>query len=351
MTTTQMLPLPGFRSEKHDIGGARLHAWIGGDPQGPPVVLWHGFLATSYAWHKVAPRLAEAGLSVLVPDLLGFGDSAKPEGVRGYDARAIADQTRELVRALHFGEGKPLVLAAHDMGAPPALLWAADHPVEIASLLYIEAPVMLSSVLQGVLAYTPEAMKEGSMWWWILPLAPGVAERLVVGHERAFLEWFYDKATATRSSIEPSTVDEYLRTFAGQEGVLGAMGVYRAAFASIAQTEPLTKAKIRQPVIAIGGVKGLGANVGTMVKLVAENVEPVTLEDCGHFVPEESPDAIVQRVLKICPQNAALTTAGDATNAEHDCGTEDRAEGPERSNQPNRAGPGKAPRSATGDVR
>jgi pimeloyl-ACP methyl ester carboxylesterase len=137
------------------------------------------------------------------------------------------------------------------------------------------------------------------MWWWILPLAPGVAERLVVGHERAFLEWFYDKATATRSSIEPSTVDEYLRTFAGKEGVLGAMGVYRAAFASIAQTEPLTKAKIRQPVIAIGGVKGLGANVGTMVKLVAENVEAVTLEDCGHFVPEESPDEIVQRVLKI----------------------------------------------------
>jgi pimeloyl-ACP methyl ester carboxylesterase len=185
------------------------------------------------------------------------------------------------------------------MGAPPALLWAADHPAEIASLLYIEAPVMLSSVLQRIIAYTPEAMQDGSMWWWILPLAPGVAERLVVGHERAFLEWFYDKDTATRSSIEPSTVDEYLRTFAGQEGVLGAMGVYRAAFATIAQTEPLTKAKIRQPVIAIGGVKGLGANVGTMVKLVAENVEAVKLEDCGHFVPEESPDEIVQRVLKI----------------------------------------------------
>jgi len=115
----------------------------------------------------------------------------------------------------------------------------------------------------------------------------------------AFLEWFYDKATITRSSIEPSTVDEYLRTFAGREGVLGAMGVYRAAFASTEQTEPLTKARIRQPVIAIGGKKGLGANVGTMVKLVAENVEAVTLEDCGHFVPEESPDEIVQRVLRI----------------------------------------------------
>jgi pimeloyl-ACP methyl ester carboxylesterase len=262
-------------------------------------VLWHGFLSTSYAWHRVAPRLAEAGLAVLVPDLLGFGDSAKPEGVRGYDARALSEQARELVRLLDFGKGKPLVLAAHDMGAAPALLWAADHPEEVASLLYIEAPVMLSSVLQSVFAYTVEAMKEGSMWWWILPLAPGVAERLVVGHERAFLEWFYDRATMTRSSIGSSTVDEYLRTFAGREGVLGAMGVYRAAFTSIEQTEPLTRAKIRQPVIAIRGVKGLGTKVGTMAKLVAENVETVTLKNCGHFVPEESPDEIVHRVLTI----------------------------------------------------
>jgi pimeloyl-ACP methyl ester carboxylesterase len=299
MTTTQIATLAGFRSQMRDVRGARIHSWMGGDPEGPPVVLLHGFLATSYSWHKVAPRLAEAGLSVLVPDLLGFGDSAKPEGVTGYDARAIAQQTRELVRLLDFGKGKPLVLAAHDMGAPSALLWAADHPAEIAALLYIEAPVMLSSVLQRVFAYTPEAMKEGSMWWWILPLAPGIPERLVVGHERAFLEWFYDKATMTRSSIEPSTVDEYVRTFAGREGVLGAMGVYRAAFASVDQTEPLTTAKIRQPVIAIGGVKGLGAKVGAMVKLVAENVVEVTLSDCGHFVPEESPEEIVGRVLKM----------------------------------------------------
>jgi pimeloyl-ACP methyl ester carboxylesterase len=44
-------------------------------------------------------------------------------------------------------------------------------------------------------------------------------------------------------------------------------------------------------------VKGLGEKVGTMVKLVAENVEEVRLENCGHFVPEEAPDEIVRRVL------------------------------------------------------
>ena len=85
----------------------------------------------------------------------------------------------------------------------------------------------------------------------------------------------------------------------GREGVLGALGVYRAAFASIAQTEPLTKDKIRTPVVAIGGDRGLGAKVGEMVRRVAFEVEAQTIPDCGHFVPEESPDTVVRNVLAV----------------------------------------------------
>jgi pimeloyl-ACP methyl ester carboxylesterase len=228
-----------FTSAVAEVGGLRLHYRVGGDPDGPPVLLWHGFLSTGYAWRKVMPSLADAGFAVLAPDMRGYGDSDKPAGTEGYDARALAKEFRLLVRQIGFGGGKPLVLAAHDMGAPPALLWAADHPEEVAGLLYVEAPVMLSAVLTKVIAYTPEAMREGSMWWWILPLAPDVPERLVVGNERAFLTWFYDKATAHRDAITSADVDEVLRTFAGREGVMGAMGVYRASFISITQTEPL----------------------------------------------------------------------------------------------------------------
>ena len=290
--------IDGFRSETVTIDGVRLHYWIGGDPKAQPVVLWHGFLSTGYAWHKVAPALAAAGLAVLIPDMRGFGDSDKPEGNHGYNNRALSEECRALVREIGFGGGRPLILAAHDMGAPPALMWTADHPDEIAGLLYIEGPVMLSDVLQSIIAYTPQAMTKGSMWWWILPLAPGVPERLVVGNERAFLTWFYEGATANPASIEPATVDEYLRTFSGREGVLGAMGVYRAAFTSIAQTEPLTSKKIKVPVVALGGsTNGLGAKVGEMVKRVAANVEAHALADSGHFMPEERPDAVIEHVL------------------------------------------------------
>jgi pimeloyl-ACP methyl ester carboxylesterase len=153
--------------------------------------------------------------------------------------------------------------------------------------------------LQKVISYAPEAMKNGSMWWWVLPLAPGVPERLVVGHERAFLTWFFEGATAKPEAIEATTVDEYLRTFQGREGVLAAMGVYRAAFETIEQTE-LTKKKVQVPVVALGGRKGLGAKVGEMTKLVAASVEAHTISDGGHFLPEECPDDVIKHVLSMC---------------------------------------------------
>ena len=288
------LPIAGLRSETITIDGTRLHYWIGGDPGGPPVILWHGFLSTSYAWRDVAPALAEGGMAVLVPDMRGYGDSDKPAGDEGYDARALAEEMRALVTAIGFGGACPIILAAHDMGALPALIWASDHPEEIGGLLYIEAPVMLGEVLRPGFAYTPETMARGSMWWWILPLAPGVPERLVVGNERAFLTWFYEGATVHPEVFDDATVDEYLRTFSGREGVLGAMGIYRAAFTTIEQTEPLMVAQVKVPVVAIGGVKGLGDKVGQAVRLVASDVSSETLPDAGHFVPEEAPDDLIR---------------------------------------------------------
>lgn len=291
--------IEGLRSETVTVDGVRLHYWIGGPDDGRPVLLWHGFLSTGYAWRDIAPELVKAGMAVLVPDMRGFGDSDKPDGAKGYDARALAEEFRSLVAAIGFGRGQPLILAAHDMGAPPALIWAADHPDEIAALLYIEAPVMLSDLLGTVIAYNRQAMAQGSMWWWILPLAPGVPERLIVGNERAFLTWFYEGATARPEVFDDRTVEEYLRTFSGRPGVLGAMGVYRAAFDSIDQTESLKVDKVDVPVIAIGGAKGLGDKVGEGVARVAESVSTETVEDCGHFVPEERPDVVIRHIWAI----------------------------------------------------
>ena len=292
--------IDSFQSKTATVNGIDLHYWIGGDPNGTPVLLWHGFLGTSYSWHKVMPLLAGAGYAVLAPDMRGYGDSSKPAGNDGYDGRALAEEFRALTKQIDFGRGRPLIIVAHDMGAPPALLWASDHADEVAGLIYAEAPAMLQGVLEKIIVYTPQAMAQGSMWWWVLPLAPGVPESLMVGKEREFLNWFFEgPAVAKRGAISPKSVDEYLRTFAGKEGVLGALGVYRAAFTTIAQTEPLLKSKVKSPVIAVGGEKGLGAKVGEFVSMMTSDCRSVVLPGCGHFIPEEQPDAVLDLVGQV----------------------------------------------------
>ena len=294
------MPVPeidGFTSHYHDVWGTRLHYWLGGAPDGPPVVLWHGFLGTGYTWRKVMTPLARAGCAVLVPDMRGYGDSGKPAGADGYDGRALAEEFRALRTGIGFAPGRPLTLVGHDMGAPGALLWAAGHPEEIRHLLYVEEPVLLGDILSQQITYTAEAAASGSLWWWLMHLAPGAPERLIVGNERAYLSWFYDRVPSSRAGVGEA-IDEYLRTFSGLEGVLGALGVYRAAFTTIRQTEPLTTRKVTVPVTGIGGefLRG-GDLMREMLEEVAERVTGVTAPGAGHFVPEERPDVIVRSVL------------------------------------------------------
>jgi len=296
MQCQETADIPGFQSAYAELNGVRIHYWLGGNPAGQPILLWHGFLGTSYTWHKVMPLLAAAGYAVLAPDMRGYGDSGKPGGKDGYDARALAEEFRALVHTLGFGLKKPLILVGYDMGGPPALLWANDHPDEVQALLYIDVPVMLSEILTKVIAYTPEAMSKGSLWWWILPLAPDVPERLIVGKEREFLTWFYDNKSAVAGAVSPASVNEFLRTFSGREGVLGSMGVYRAAFVTMEQTALLKSVKVEVPVIAIGGSDSRGDQIREMISMVATNVTGVVVPDCGHFVPEEHPQELVKQI-------------------------------------------------------
>jgi len=185
------------------------------------------------------------------------------------------------------------------MGAAPALIWSADHPEEIATLLYLEMVVMLDQVLSPHLSFSRETMQSqiGPMWWWILPHASRALEVLFVGKEREFLRWFYDWMTVNNEAISNEHIDEILRTFSGNDGIQGAFGIYRGVFDSIEQTTPLMQNKVQVPVIAIGGAQSLGAGVGEMVKMVAENVSTEIIENAGHFLPEEKPEEVARLIL------------------------------------------------------
>src|SRR4051794_3418947 len=111
----------GFALEQVDVGEAVLRVRHGGS--GPPVVLLHGHPRTHTTWHGVAPRLVDAGFSVVCPDLPGYGQS---RGSGDQSKRAMARDIAALMDTLGF-DGYAAV--GHDRGAYVAHRLALDHRV------------------------------------------------------------------------------------------------------------------------------------------------------------------------------------------------------------------------------
>jgi pimeloyl-ACP methyl ester carboxylesterase len=89
---------------------------------GPLLVLIHGITASSAVWDSVGPRLARDH-TVLAPDLLGHGQSAKPRG--DYSMGAFASGIRDLVLALELG---PVTVVGHSLGGGVAMQFAYQFP-------------------------------------------------------------------------------------------------------------------------------------------------------------------------------------------------------------------------------
>jgi len=92
-------------------------------------------------------------------------------------------------------------------------------------------------------------------------------------------------------------IDAYARCYAAAGGMRAALGWYRAVPLDASQNRELGKTKLAVPVLALGGRQGATPNLAEALRAVAVQVEGEPLEDCGHFLPEEQPAAVSERLL------------------------------------------------------
>jgi pimeloyl-ACP methyl ester carboxylesterase len=90
--------------------------------RGTPLLLLHGIPGSAYAWEAVGNSLKDR-YRVIVPDLLGFGESPPPAGDFYMEAQAQA--LHQLILEL---EMEAFYLAGHDFGGPVALTLLRKFP-------------------------------------------------------------------------------------------------------------------------------------------------------------------------------------------------------------------------------
>ena len=138
---------------------------------GPPVVFLHGNPTSSRVWRNVLPHVAE-GHRVLAPDLIGMGDSGKPD----IDYRFV-DHARYLDAWFEALELRDVVLVGYDWGGSLAMDWATRHPNRVRGL------VMFETFLRPM--EWREWSPQGAELFRALR-TPGVGERMVL-EENEFL--------------------------------------------------------------------------------------------------------------------------------------------------------------------
>jgi pimeloyl-ACP methyl ester carboxylesterase len=100
---------------------------------GPVVVLVHGITSTSATWANVLPYLAER-FTIIAPDLLGHGESAKPRG--DYSLGAYASGIRDLLIALGHERA---TFVGHSLGGGVAMQLAYQFPEHCERLVLVSS--------------------------------------------------------------------------------------------------------------------------------------------------------------------------------------------------------------------
>ena len=108
---------------------------------GDTFLFLHGNPTSSYLWRNIAPHVEDLG-RVVIPDLIGMGDSDKLDGVdnEGYKYHGQYGYLTELFDQLDLGNNIHLII--HDWGSAMGFQFAREYPDRIKSITYMEAIVM-----------------------------------------------------------------------------------------------------------------------------------------------------------------------------------------------------------------
>ncbi|CAA9569984.1 MAG: hypothetical protein AVDCRST_MAG88-2239 [uncultured Thermomicrobiales bacterium] len=294
---------PGLAHARAEVNGIWLHYVHGGSGTtgAAPLVLLHGFPQTWLIWRLVLPTLM-ARHHVVAVDLRGYGDSAKPPAAAGYDKGTMAADIHELV--VRLGLTRPVIIG-HDRGARVARRYALDHPDEIAG-------VALLDILPVEYVYDNLTAAEATRnyWHWVFQVVPDLPERLIEGHEEAYLERFFNRSPGLLERLHADGAWlEYRRTFLQPGAIAAALNDYRATLAVDVpryRADRAARRRLNIPALLLWGATGaLGKEpVLDIWREVANDVRGGPIADCGHYLPEEQPEAVAAELLRFAAECA-----------------------------------------------
>ncbi len=272
-----------------------------GNPSSPPVVLVHGFPDDARTWDRVAEPLAEAGYRIIAPYVRGYGetrflDDSTP---RSGQLAALGADLIEFTDAMGLDR---FALVGHDWGARAAYILASLYPERVSSLVALAVGYGTNSPDQRL----SPAQTRNYWYQWYFNLEKGRAE--LESNRRAFCEHLW-RVWSPNWEFTDEEFEKTASSFDNPDFAEIAIHSYRHRWAN-AEGDPeydeLEKRLADPPKIHVPTTLLMGGADGATLPETSEGKEGFftkgyerrVLPGVGHFIQRESPDAVVEAILK-----------------------------------------------------
>jgi pimeloyl-ACP methyl ester carboxylesterase len=258
------------------VGSQLVHVEQAGE--GEPVLLLHGFGASSYSWRKVIPRLS-ASHRVIAMDLNGFGYTERPKDLASYTREGQAALILGVLDALGIDRAH---IVGHSYGGGLSLFLASTHPERFRTLVLVDssAPTYPDDRRSRAASARPLA----NLFLRAFALRPSTVRRSLKAS-------FFDD-----SLITPELVQAYLDRvrIEGTEDAFYGLTVPRRVPGPRVHLE-----QIRVPTLAIWGAEDSLIPLASSRRSVARipGSEFAVIENCGHLPMEEKPEELLAALL------------------------------------------------------
>lgn len=255
---------------------------------GPPLLCLHGFPQTSACWFPLAERLGSR-YELLMPDLPGMGRSDPAPRADGGTVAGL------LVRMLDELGIDRVTVVGHDFGGAVAWALGIAHPDRVDRLVVVNSPLRRLDLRRG-----------WHMLFFNLPILPELVFTATGG---ALVERLIHLVSKNRQAFDHAAMQEYRSSLRTIEAQRNAFSYYRTVTrgymrSAIKRMLPFVRpgsrptTKIEVPTLVVWGDADPVLPV-SLTTSMHEHVSDLTievLEGVGHFVPEEAPDALAQRI-------------------------------------------------------
>ena len=280
--------------------GWNCHWRVCGPTDGKPILLLHGFGASSGHWRRCAPHLVDLGWRVYGLDLLGFGASDQPS--KPLDNRLWGLQVSAFLNQV---VGSPAVLVGNSLGALTALTAAVLTPSRIRAVVAapLPDPALLRKAPQRQVPWQRRWQRR--LLWLVLHLLPlelivpliARTPLLKVGLQGAYLRPVGRDRELLRLIAAPAKRP----TAAGAlRGMSLGMGCRPWRF-----TAPELLRKLRSPMLLIWGRQDRFVPLAIGEKVASDNpkLDLAVINECGHCPHDETSEQFLDVMLNWLDRN------------------------------------------------